>query len=57
MERGLARREAEGLDNSEINPVCTIMVGRLDGLAEGSSGQAEYLRGPRALCTMRGSPA
>jgi transaldolase len=30
VERGLARREAEGLDNSEINPVCTIMVGRLD---------------------------
>lgn len=30
VERGLKRREAEGLDNSEINPVCTIMVGRLD---------------------------
>ncbi len=30
VERGLNRREKEGLDNSEINPVCTIMVGRLD---------------------------
>jgi transaldolase len=30
VERGLARREKEGLDNSELNPVCTIMVGRLD---------------------------
>lgn len=30
VERGLARRAAEGLDNSEMNPVCTIMVGRLD---------------------------
>lgn len=30
VERGLARREKEGLDNSGINPVCTIMVGRLD---------------------------
>lgn len=30
VERGLKRREAEGLDNSQINPVCTIMVGRLD---------------------------
>jgi transaldolase len=30
VERGLNRRSAEGLDNSEINPVCTIMVGRLD---------------------------
>lgn len=30
VERGLKRRDAEGLDNSGINPVCTIMVGRLD---------------------------
>jgi transaldolase len=30
VERGLKRRAAEGLDNSELNPVCTIMVGRLD---------------------------
>ncbi len=30
VERGLARRCEEGLNNSEINPVCTIMVGRLD---------------------------
>jgi transaldolase len=28
--RGLARREAEGLDSSEMSPVCTIMVGRVD---------------------------
>ncbi|MCG8483210.1 MAG: transaldolase, partial [Clostridia bacterium] len=30
VERGLKRREAEGLDNADINPVCTIMVGRID---------------------------
>jgi transaldolase len=30
VERGLARREAEGLDCAGINAVCTIMVGRLD---------------------------
>ena len=30
MERGLQRREAEGLDVSTMGPVCTIMVGRLD---------------------------
>ncbi len=30
VERGLERREAEGLDISTMNPVCTIMVGRLD---------------------------
>ena len=30
VERGLRRREAEGLDTSTMGPVCTIMVGRLD---------------------------
>jgi transaldolase len=30
IERGLARREAEGHDVSRMGPVCTIMVGRLD---------------------------
>ena len=30
VERGLARREAEGLPIDTINPVCTIMAGRVD---------------------------
>ena len=30
VERGLARREAEGKDTSQMHPVCTIMVGRID---------------------------
>jgi transaldolase len=30
VERGLNRRAAEGKDISEMSPVCTIMVGRLD---------------------------
>jgi transaldolase len=30
VERGLKRREAEGKDVSQMGPVCTIMVGRLD---------------------------
>lgn len=30
VERGLKRREAEGLDISHMGSVCTIMVGRLD---------------------------
>jgi transaldolase len=30
VERGLRRREAEGLDISSMGPVCTIMVGRTD---------------------------
>ncbi len=30
IERGLKRREAQGLDISQMGPVCTIMVGRVD---------------------------
>ena len=30
VERGLARREAEGKDVQNMHPVCTIMVGRVD---------------------------
>ena len=30
VERGLARREAEGMDVSQMRPVCTIMIGRND---------------------------
>ncbi|HTU42518.1 MAG TPA: transaldolase family protein [Candidatus Aquilonibacter sp.] len=30
IERGLKRRETEGLEISSLGPVCTIMVGRLD---------------------------
>jgi transaldolase len=30
VERGLCRREREGLDISTMGPICTIMVGRLD---------------------------
>jgi len=30
IERGLKRREAEGLDISQMGPVCTIMLGRID---------------------------
>jgi len=30
VERGFNRRTAEGLDNSRIAPVCTLMIGRLD---------------------------
>jgi transaldolase len=30
VERGLARRAADGLDNSNVHPICVIMVGRVD---------------------------
>ncbi|MFV0381715.1 MAG: transaldolase family protein [Breznakia sp.] len=35
VERGLKRREEEGLDITKMNPVCTIMVGRLDDYLKG----------------------
>jgi transaldolase len=34
VERGLQRREADGHDVSDMSPVCTIMVGRLDDWLE-----------------------
>ncbi len=30
VERGLQRREADGHDTTEMSPVCTLMIGRLD---------------------------
>ena len=30
VERGLSRRQAEGLDVARMSPVCTLMIGRLD---------------------------
>ena len=35
VERGLKRREAEGLPIDEMSPVCTLMVGRLDDYLKG----------------------
>lgn len=49
VERGLARRKAEGLDNSKINPVCTIMVGRLDDWLKFSADRANISVDPCAL--------
>lgn len=49
VERGLKRREAEGLDTSEMHPVCTIMVGRVgDWLKEAASIQGVEIK-PEAL--------
>ena len=49
VERALKRREAEGLNNSEINPVCTIMVGRLDDWLKEASDKNNICVDPRAL--------
>ena len=43
VERGLNRRTSEKLDNSTVAPVCTLMIGRLDRLVEGGSGQRKDL--------------
>ena len=40
VERGLKRREAEGLDISQMGPVCTIMVGRTDDWVKVSAEKA-----------------
>lgn len=49
VERGLQRRKAEGLDNTQINPVCTIMVGRLDDWLKDAADKQEIGVDPRAL--------
>lgn len=36
VERGLARRAAEGRSTDELHPVCTIMIGRLDDWVKAS---------------------
>jgi transaldolase len=49
VERGLKRREAEGKDNSEITPVCTIMIGRTDDYMKKVIKAENRLIAPEAL--------
>lgn len=49
VERGLKRREAEGLDNSKLNPVCTIMIGRLDDWLRESADKKDISIDPCAI--------
>jgi transaldolase len=46
VERGLERREADGHDVSDMSPVCTIMVGRLDDWLEIAASNAGTLLTP-----------
>jgi transaldolase len=46
VERGLERREADGHDVSDMSPVCTIMVGRLDDWLEIAAANAGTLLTP-----------
>lgn len=49
VERGLARRRAEGLPCEEMSPVCTIMIGRTDDWLKKSSTKAGLVVDPEAL--------
>ena len=49
VERGLERRRVEGKDNSEINPVCTIMIGRTDDYIKKVAQSQMALVEPEAL--------
>ncbi len=43
VERGLKRREAEGLDSSWMHPVCTIMSGRVDDYLKAYYGKTDTI--------------
>jgi transaldolase len=49
IERGLKRREAEGLDISQMGPVCTIMVGRVDDWVKVSAEKIGAKINPEAM--------
>jgi transaldolase len=49
IERGLKRREAEGLDVKNMGPVCTIMIGRLDDWLKRVVARDNIAVDPRAL--------
>lgn len=49
VQSGLKRREAEGLSNDDINPVCTIMIGRTDDYIKKVTKNEDRLLDPEAL--------
>jgi transaldolase len=49
VERGLKRREAEGLDVSTMGPVCTIMVGRVDDWLKVIADRDDIIADPECL--------
>jgi len=49
VERGLERREAAGQDVSSMNPVCTLMIGRLDDWMKAICERDDILVDPAAL--------
>lgn len=49
VEKGLKRREQEGKSIAGINPVCTIMVGRLDDWLKAYTGRENIIVDPECL--------
>lgn len=49
VERGLKRREAEGLDNSQMASICTIMIGRTDDWLKKNTTKTGQVVLPEAL--------
>lgn len=49
VERGLRNREARGLSNAEMSPVCTIMVGRLDDWLKVVAERDDIITNPEVL--------
>lgn len=46
VERGLKRREAEGLSIEQMNPVCTLMIGRDDAWIREWASEHSYIMDP-----------
>ena len=49
VKRGMERRDIEGLDNTYINPVCAIMVGRVDDWLWEVAGAKNIIVDPQAI--------
>jgi len=49
IQRGMERRETEGLDNSFLHPVCTIMVGRVDDYLAAFADAENIIVDPQAI--------
>ena len=49
IERAMARRENEGLDNSFLHPVCTLMVGRVDDYLNSLANAEDIIVDPQAI--------
>ena len=49
IQRGMTRRGSEGLDNSFLHPVCTIMVGRVDDYLASIANDENIIVDPQAI--------